>query len=137
MMAHNGADYEVRRVVSARGMTRASVPRPSDVRRALAIIESVTGVAAADVVGGQSFRPFVRARWLFVLAFRQFDRAGWPYSSFPMIARVLNKRDHTTIVHASQAASALLTTDLAFALHWAQFQEAWDAARDQMAQVAA
>lgn len=110
-----------------RGMHFARGPRPSEIERALEIIHEVTGVCPDDVLGPRAFRPLVRARWLFVLAFRQWNRPGWPYSSLPAIAKALNKADHTTIVHAQAGATALLATDLVFALHWAQFQAAWDA----------
>ena len=110
-----------------RGMNHARGPRPSEIARALEIIYAVTGVCPEDVLGPRAFRPLVRARWLFVLAFRQWNRAGWPYSSLPAIARALNKRDHTTICHAQTEATALLETDAKFAKQWAEFQAAWEA----------
>lgn len=62
--------------------------------RVLARAAELTGLAVSDIISGRRFRPLVRARFAVIHALNSLK-----FSS-PQIARMVNIKDHTSILHA-------------------------------------
>jgi Bacterial dnaA protein helix-turn-helix len=80
------------------------------VRNIITIVAGVTGVTAADIISNVRQRDVAHARFMVcMLAHKYTDR------SLAFIGRVLNGRDHTTVMHAITRAQQLMMGDEVFA----------------------
>ncbi len=72
----------------------------------LNLVAAQTGMTAERLKGSSRARPLVRYRQIFMFLARAHTR-----KSFPAIARFLNGRDHTTVLHGVRSITVLRETD--------------------------
>lgn len=97
-------DHEVL-ILNKPGVRRPTAYGIMPVRRIIAQAERVFGHPASKLVGHERARPLVRARHAIMLVAYEI---GWTSSH---IGRVLNKRDHSTILHGRDQARMWLERD--------------------------
>jgi hypothetical protein len=75
--------------------------------RLLAEVCDALGVSLDDVLSMRRVEPLVNARYLFAFVCKR----RWPEVSYPMLARILRRGDHSTVVHGVQAFAERMARD--------------------------